>query len=161
MKDVKTIVTQSEEETRTFGERLAITLKKKRYTRSYVLALTGELGAGKTSFSKGFAKGLGVKKPITSPTFLIARSYRIKEKRRVPWKILYHIDCYRLRGSEDLDSIDWEGIISHPFHIVLVEWAEKVREKIPGDALWISFLAHGHNKRNITIRSREYIPKNL
>lgn len=158
---MKTIVTQSEEETRTFGERLARTLKEKRYMRSYVLALTGELGAGKTSFSKGFAKGLGVKKPITSPTFLIVRSYRIKEKRRVPWNMLYHIDCYRLSGPEDLDSIDWEGIISHPFHIVLVEWAEKVRGKIPGDAIWISFRVGSPNKRNITIRSREHIPKNL
>jgi tRNA threonylcarbamoyladenosine biosynthesis protein TsaE len=110
-----------------------------------VVALSGELGTGKTCFTQGIARGLGVsdKYEITSPTFTLANEYpgRIK---------LYHLDIYRLAGIGDLRDIGYEEFFDGK-GVVVIEWAEKVRDTLPRETLW-TFIEHrGENERKIKI----------
>src|SRR3989344_7467098 len=95
--------------------------------KSGVIALEGELGAGKTSFVRGFAKALKVKDKIISPTFILIRQYKIPEDK----KMLYHIDLYRLDDINNLKENGLDEIISNPDNIVLIEWAEKIKKNLP------------------------------
>lgn len=96
-----------------------------------VYALNGDLGVGKTVFSKGFAEGLGIKEPVTSPTFTIVSEYN---EGRLP---LYHFDVYRMEDADELDEI---GLTEYFYGegVCLVEWAEKIAEVLPGDVIVIS-----------------------
>ena len=96
-----------------------------------VIALVGELGAGKTVFTKGLCAGLNVKTPVLSPTFTIANEYEADLK-------IYHIDAYRLSGSSELSAIGIEDYMMGNA-VCIIEWADKVKEVIPEDATWIYF----------------------
>ena len=95
-----------------------------------VYALTGDLGVGKTIFTKGFAEGLGVTEPVTSPTFTILQSYT---DGRVP---LYHFDVYRIEETEEMDEIGYEDCF-YGDGGALVEWAEQIEELLPEDTVRI------------------------
>ncbi len=114
-----------------------------------VLALIGDLGAGKTTFVQGFSRGLGIRRRITSPTFLMVRRYALHVSR---FTNLYHIDCYRIRNSRELMPLGIKEILRDPKNIVLIEWADKIKKLLPRDARWIHFL-HGasDNERHIDI----------
>ncbi len=101
-----------------------------------VYALTGNLGAGKTTFAQFFLRALGVSGPITSPTFVIIKNYKLQTKN---YKLVYHIDCYRLNNSEELLALGFAEIIADPEALVLIEWADKIKNLIPHDALWLDF----------------------
>ncbi len=137
-------------------EKLATTLAKailraSMPSRAVVVALQGELGSGKTTFVKGFAKGLGVRSRITSPTFVILNKYKIPNT-----KYLHHIDCYRLRKPADLLSIGWKHILKDPRNIVLLEWPERIRRLLPKDAIVLRFShAKGINARRIVLEERK------
>lgn len=109
------------------------------HSRATVVALVGELGAGKTAFAQGFLKALGVKHPVISPTFLIIRNY----------SNFYHIDCYRLKKAEELLALGFKEILANPANIVLIEWPELVKKYLPKDTHWIK-IQHG-DKKNIRI----------
>ena len=113
-----------------------------------IFCLCGNLGAGKTVFTKGFAKGLGYTGPVTSPTFTLMNEY---VGGRLP---LYHFDLYRLEGGEsDLESIGYEDYFFGN-GVCLVEWAELAGNAIPEKAIWIKIkpdLAKGDNYREIAI----------
>ena|SRR3989338_836604 len=113
-----------------------------------VLGLVGELGAGKTTFIKAFIKGLGSKKKVTSPTFIILRRLPLNAKRDI-----YHIDAYRVK-SKDLLQLGLKEVMTGR-NIVLVEWAERVKKVLPKNTIWLK-LEHGNNKneRYITINRR-------
>lgn len=99
------------------------------------LALTGDLGSGKTTFVKGLAQALGVKGPVTSPTFLILKTYPTKHP---AIKRLVHVDAYRLEAAKDLVEVGFSDEINQPGTISVVEWAEKVKEMLPpGKTIWI------------------------
>ena len=121
------VITKSTNETQAlaklFGKELLAhsTLMK----RAMVVALRGELGAGKTTFSQGFARGLGVREKIKSPTFVILKSYKLKAKSR--FKHFYHIDCYRLKSAKDTRSIGLSEILKNPENLVLIEWPERIK----------------------------------
>ena len=100
-------------------KKIAANIAKKAKTN--IFALTGELGAGKTTFIQGFAKGLGIKGKIISPTFVIIRQHQIPGTR----KTLYHMDLYRLENTQDFKELGIEEILLNPNNIVLIEWAEK------------------------------------
>lgn len=117
-------------------EVLKIISKKK---NALVIGLEGDLGAGKTFFIKAFAKGMGIRKKLTSPTFVLLKKYRN----------LYHIDCYRIKNSQDILALDFEEIISTPRNIVLIEWAEKIRKILPKNKIWIKFKILGKKEREI------------
>jgi tRNA threonylcarbamoyladenosine biosynthesis protein TsaE len=131
-------------------------LRKRPQKKAVVLALVGDLGGGKTTFSQGFAKGLGVRNKITSPTFTIFKRFKIYLARgRVPQKIdfenFYHFDCYRLLGPKDILDLGFKEIVSSPRNIILLEWAEKVKRSLPKETIWLHFDLVGKNKRTIVL----------
>lgn len=137
---MKQIITHFEKETKDFARNFAKKIK------GGIIILTGELGAGKTTFVQGFAKGLGIKDKIISPTFVLIRQHKIKNK-----KNLYHIDLYRLEAIKELQSIGLKEICSNPNNIVLIEWGEKAKDILPKNTIWIKFENLEGNKRRITV----------
>jgi len=113
-----------------------------------VLGLVGDLGTGKTTFTKGFFKELGARKKITSPTFLILRKIPIKSKRNA-----YHLDAYRV-NKRDLLSLGLKDILKAP-NIVVIEWADRIKNVLPKGTIWVEF-EHGskENERHITFNRR-------
>jgi tRNA threonylcarbamoyladenosine biosynthesis protein TsaE len=99
--------------------------------RGVVVALVGDLGAGKTTLAKAIASGLGVRETITSPTFTIIHEY---DSGRLPF---YHFDVYRLDDPEEMDILGWEDYFFGK-GVTVVEWADKIPELIPQDAVCIS-----------------------
>lgn len=118
---MKKIITKAAEETKEFARELAA-----QFINGGILALSGDLGAGKTTFAQGFAQGLGIKDRIVSPTFLIIRQYPIPGQNN----FFYHIDLYRMENINLKDS-GLEEIISDPTNVVLIEWAEKIADHLP------------------------------
>ena len=125
-----------------------------------VLGLSGNLGGGKTTFLQGFAKGLGVKEKILSPTFVILKRFKIPQKitrYQLPitrYQNFYHIDCYRLDNPvQELIHLGFKKILADPHAIVVVEWADRIKKILPKDTLWISLF---HGKRGLTQRCIEY-----
>ncbi len=112
-----------------------------------VIALNGNLGAGKTTFVQGFAKGLGIKEKIISPTFVLIRQHKIPNFK----KTLYHIDLYRIEDTEKFKQIGLEEILSNQNNIVLIEWAEKIKKFLPKSTIRINLENIDHDKRLITI----------
>ena len=138
MADVETILTNSEEETSAAGERLAARLQP-----GDVLLLHGDLGAGKTAFVRGLARGLGAPPDdVSSPTFTIIQEYRGR-------LTLYHVDLYRLQPIEVAD-LGLEELTAGEV-VVAVEWAERWNER-PAKAWEIRFEHHGENCRSIEVR---------
>ncbi len=119
-----------------------------------VLALQGELGAGKTTFAQGFARGLGIRERVLSPTFVISRRSAIHKQSR--FKSFFHIDCYRLRKPADLLSVGWKDIVKDPSNVVLLEWPERVARLLPKDVIILRFsYAKGKNTRLIALEERK------
>lgn len=122
-------------------------LAKKYLKTGAVIALYGELGAGKTIFAQGFAKGLGIEKQVISPTFVITRQHQIPNSS----KIFYHIDLYRLEGEFDTMSLGLEEIFQTKGNIILIEWAEKLGNKLPKGTIKIYLKRLSENEREIEI----------
>ncbi|PJA94725.1 tRNA (adenosine(37)-N6)-threonylcarbamoyltransferase complex ATPase subunit type 1 TsaE [Candidatus Jorgensenbacteria bacterium CG_4_9_14_3_um_filter_38_10] len=125
--------------------------KKPRSQGALVLGLMGELGSGKTTFIRGFIKSFGIKKRITSPTFLIMRKFFSASQKCH----LYHFDFYRSSSRKDLKILEFDKIIKNPQNIVLIEWAEKIKNLLPKNAIWLTF-QHGKeiNQRLILIKTK-------
>lgn len=138
---MKQIVSHSEKETKKLAQDLA-----KKFNRG-VIALTGELGAGKTTFVQGFAKALGIKEKIISPTFVLIRQHKIPPTQ----KMLYHADLYRLQKEEQFKDLGIEEIFANNQNLVLVEWAEKVEKLLPKNAIYIDFKIESRDVRKIKI----------
>lgn len=118
-----------------------------------VLALKGDLGAGKTTFTKGLAEGLKVVETITSPTFVILKEYKCKilrPKTHPGGEILVHIDAYRAETIEDIKSVGIEDYLDRKDVIMVVEWPEKIKEVLPEDTIWINFENINEKERKIT-----------
>ncbi|MGV8059346.1 MAG: tRNA (adenosine(37)-N6)-threonylcarbamoyltransferase complex ATPase subunit type 1 TsaE [Smithellaceae bacterium] len=120
-----------------------------------ILALSGELGSGKTCFTGGVARGLGVSESyqITSPTFTLINEYPARHK-------LCHFDVYRLSGYSDLEELGYEEYFAG-HGVVVIEWAEKIAEIIPANAIFINFEYIDENKRKITIKGQQHRLKEL
>lgn len=116
--------------------------------KATVVALEGELGAGKTTFVKAFAKALGVKEKLSSPTFVIMRSYQLST---ASYQLLVHIDAYRLDGGEELELLGIDDIFTGPENIVLIEWAERVADILPAKHLTIHIDHISENERKIIL----------
>lgn len=111
-------------------------LKMKPAKKAVVLALSGNLGSGKTTFIQGFSRGLGIRRKITSPTFLLIKRFPL---RRAPFKNAFHIDAYRLISLKALKNLGFKEIIDSPSNIVLIEWAEKIKPILPSKVIWLKF----------------------
>jgi tRNA threonylcarbamoyladenosine biosynthesis protein TsaE len=131
------LTSESPEETLIIGERLGRLLEK-----GNIICLTGDLGAGKTAFTKGIAKGLEVLDYVTSPTYTIINEY----EGRLP---LYHFDVYRLNDVEEMYELGYEEYFFGD-GVVVLEWADIVTDIIPRERLWITILnTKGDNSREI------------
>ena len=131
-------ITNAPEETEALGEKLAKLLRP-----GTVLAYLGDLGAGKTAFTRGLARGLGCRETVTSPTYTIVNEYL---GGRLP---LFHFDMYRLTSSDDLWDIGWEDYLDRQ-GVCAVEWSENVPEAMAG-ALTVRIEKLGDSVRRITI----------
>lgn len=149
------IVTKSPKKTKDLGKKLAADLIGNRVKglgyrdgKASVLALTGELGSGKTTFVQGLAKGLRIEQRIISPTFIIVRKYKIS-----PNTNFYHIDLYRLEENVEFEvkNLGVDDIWDNPENIVAIEWAEKIKKMIPKNSAWVKFENLGGNMRKITV----------
>jgi tRNA threonylcarbamoyladenosine biosynthesis protein TsaE len=105
-----------------------------------VIALQGDLGAGKTNFVQGIAQGLGMTEDVTSPTFILANEYF---SGRLP---LYHIDAYRVADAAEADAFGLDDYLNGD-GVTVIEWAERVRAALPVDALWIVMENRGEQER--------------
>lgn len=136
-------LSHSPEETEQLGEQLGRTLRP-----GSVVAYRGDLGMGKTAFTRGLARGLGCTCRVTSPTFTIVNEY----SGALP---LFHFDMYRLDSSDDLFDIGWEDYLSRG-GVCAVEWSERVEDALPEDTLWVSIArGTGENDRIITVTGGE------
>lgn len=134
-------ISNSPTETEALGEALAA-----RLTAGTVVAFTGDLGAGKTAFTRGLARGLGVPDRVTSPTFTIVNEY---EGGRLP---LFHFDMYRLGSADDLFDIGWEDFLRRG-GVCAVEWSETVQEALDADTIYVDIRRGAEdNQRVLTIR---------
>ncbi|HPL01486.1 MAG TPA: tRNA (adenosine(37)-N6)-threonylcarbamoyltransferase complex ATPase subunit type 1 TsaE [bacterium] len=114
-----------------------------KYPEIRIFGLMGDLGSGKTAFVRGVAEKIGVKQNITSPTFVIMKTYE------APGRHLVHIDAYRLDNQEDLFSIGFDDLVSEPSNLVFIEWPEKVFKTIPKNIKLINFSYLDENSRKI------------
>jgi tRNA threonylcarbamoyladenosine biosynthesis protein TsaE len=137
----KEFITTDFKQTQKLGELLAKEINLSA-GRGKIICLSGDLGTGKTTFTQGLLKGLKVKGPYTSPTFVIMKKYS---------QNIFHIDAYRV-GTDDIKSLGWEEIANNPRNIVIIEWAEKICGIIPKKALWIEFQWISEKKRKIIFR---------
>lgn len=140
-----TFTTHSAAETEALGEQLAL-----RLTGGEVIAYTGDLGAGKTAFTRGLARGLGITDRVTSPTFTIVNEY---EGGRLP---LFHFDMYRLSSSDELYDIGWEDYLARG-GVCAVEWSEIVADALEENELIRVDIKNecGDDDRTITITGVE------
>jgi len=140
------ITTTSAKETKDFGREILSKLTTEK--KPLIIALTGDLGSGKTTFVQGLARGLGIKQRILSPTFIIMRQYSIKPKTD-----FYHIDLYRLENNveEEMRNLGTGEIFMEKNNIIVIEWAEKGKKAIPKNAVWIKFENLGGDKRKIEL----------
>ena len=129
-------------ETQVESARLAASLSP--YPNSAtILALSGDLGAGKTTFAQGIARALGVEENVTSPTFVIEKIYQLAGQK---FSHLIHVDAYRLNGPHELELLGWKEITADPKNLIIIEWPEKVVDLIPNDATRISFTGSGDSR---------------
>lgn len=174
---MKKIITNSKEKTQKFAADFAkkILLGKSGFPSALIIGLFGNLGAGKTTFTQGFAKGIGIKQKITSPTFVILKKIKIihkpqilnpkiktnpKSKIQIKQKTqdtnfqnLIHIDAYRLENPDELLNLNWRELTKNPQNIILIEWADKIKKILPKNCVKINFKFINENKREIIIKN--------
>ena len=137
-------ITNSPMETEKVGQALGKVLKP-----GTILAYEGDLGAGKTAFTRGLARGLGATDPVTSPTYTIVNEYI---SGRLP---LFHFDMYRLGSSDELWDIGWEDYLQRG-GVCAVEWSENVDDAME-NAVWVTIHKTGEASRRIEIEGGEYL----
>ena len=141
-------ISNSAQETEALGERLAARLRP-----GDVIAYTGDLGAGKTAFTRGLARGLGVADRVTSPTFTIVNEF---EGGRLP---LFHFDLYRMDSPEELFDIGWEDYLARG-GVCAVEWSENVSDALEPDTIRVDIRrGETENQRVITLENAPELPE--
>lgn len=134
--------TSSPSQTKKTGKLLAEEIRKsKPIKKARVFALVGDLGGGKTTFLQGLAQGLEIKEKVLSPTFIIMR--RLQN--------FYHIDCYRIKEPKEILALGFKKLIADSKNIVAVEWADRIRQIMPQNTIWIKFEFIDKGKRKIVI----------
>lgn len=137
------LASHSAKETFQFGKRLSKKLKG-----GEVIALSGELGAGKTVLVKGMAAGLGIKRTISSPTFLLLRVYRVRGHKKI--RHFVHVDAYRVKHPAELLDAGLGDYLGQPDTVAIIEWADRVRTLLPERRVDIQLkLGATQNRRQI------------
>ena len=135
------IICNSVQETKKFASKIS-----KQIRQGQVIALNGDLGSGKTTFSQGFAKGLGIDQHVGSPTFKLVSEY-------IGFNLkLYHVDCYRLNNIEEFLNLGGENLLLPDEGITLIEWASIIQELLPQDIVEIKFTRFKDNPAKRLLR---------
>lgn len=131
------VITENAAATQKLGQKIGASL-----TGGEVIALVGDLGAGKTTFVQGLAKGLGIKNKIISPTFILMRHYGK----------LYHLDLYRLEGDvwSEVVNLGVPDLWGQDGNVFVIEWAEKIKDHLPKETVFINFEQISDGERKIT-----------
>jgi tRNA threonylcarbamoyladenosine biosynthesis protein TsaE len=144
MKIISKSLAETGEIAKDFLEKIALSYGDK----ATVVGLYGDLGSGKTAFAKAVAKTLGVELDITSPTFVIEKKYKTKDKK---FPNLIHIDAYRLDSTKEIIALDWNEILKDPRNLILIEWPERIADVLPENHSKIFFNFIGEFEREIEI----------
>lgn len=126
-------------------------------SRATVVGLSGDLGSGKTAFTKCVASALGISDVVTSPTFILEKVYIIPRGSLVGERFtkLIHIDAYRLHSASEMRALDWEALLADEHNLILLEWPEQVKEVLPADIIMLSFEYIDEGVRRVTGLSAE------
>lgn len=146
-----TRITRNKKETQRFAAGFAGKILGKKLKQAIIIGLIGDLGSGKTVFAQGFAKRLGIKENIVSPTFVIEKIYKIKVK---DYKLFIHIDAYRIEKSKEILDLGFKNLTCDSKNIILIEWADKIGNILPKKSVQIKFEHIKGSKRKITIKSK-------
>lgn len=138
---------KSSSETVELGEKLGKALKP-----GMVVALEGDLGGGKTTFTKGIAKGLGIKDDITSPSFSLEKIYSVVRSPKSVTR-LYHFDFYRIENPKDMMNYELIEALEDEEAVVVVEWAEKIEKDLPDEKLVVKFHYIEEDEREIELNA--------
>ena len=138
----------STEETQELAKKLA-----KHITKGTIISLVGDLGTGKTTFTKGFAKQLGIKDHVTSPTFKLVSEYHTTNYK------LYHIDAYRMDGPIDFLNIGGGEYLTSKNNVTIIEWGDLLKDLLPSKTITVNFtrISIPKESRNIKISGIEFI----
>jgi tRNA threonylcarbamoyladenosine biosynthesis protein TsaE len=142
----------SSEDTKQFANKLAHRLLSDGLCHKHatVIALSGDLGAGKTTFAQGFYKGLGIKKVPASPTFILMRRTALRGKK---FKNVFHVDAYRLKAAADMKALGFKELLQEPSNLFLIEWPERISNILPKKRISASF-KHGKTENLRTLKLR-------
>lgn len=143
------VITKSAEETKELAREFARSVVDELALGkgATVIALSGTLGGGKTTFAQGFSEGLGVKEKVKSPTFVLMQEYPLQGEK---FARFYHLDCYRLKKAAEAKTIGLPEVLENPKNLVLIEWAEKVKTMLPKKVITVKFFHVGENSRKIS-----------
>ncbi|OIP23133.1 tRNA (adenosine(37)-N6)-threonylcarbamoyltransferase complex ATPase subunit type 1 TsaE [bacterium CG06_land_8_20_14_3_00_33_50] len=142
---MKEIITKNSKATQEFANNFA-----KNLNSGDILALVGDLGGGKTTFTKGLAYGLGInEKEVSSPTFTLIREYKIKNNPNI--KKLFHLDLYRLHSEKEAEELGLHELFEDKSAIIVIEWADRIKNLLPDYTEWLKFEFIDENTRKIII----------
>ena len=130
------------EQIKDIAQELLRYISKKKQKSATIIALSGELGAGKTTLTQEISRLLGVKNKVVSPTFVIMKKYEIPNGE---FKNLIHIDAYRLKNSQELLKLNWDNLNKNPDNLIIIEWPEIVKECLSENTTQI-ILKHKNEK---------------
>lgn len=142
------VTSKSEKDTRWLGVFFARAFLRMASRKALMVGLVGDLGSGKTTFMKGFARGAGITARIQSPTFVLVKPYTIQK--RGNYKTVYHIDAYRISKPKNMHVLGWNKWIGDPKNIIVAEWADVIKSILPKHRFEIRFQHKNRHQRKIS-----------
>lgn len=134
-----------------FLNELLFKQKERKIDKAMVIGLSGDLGSGKTTFSKSVAEWLGIEEMVTSPTFGIQKQYKIKNPAYTDYfSEFVHIDAYRIEGIKETEPLRFVELFQKSNTLIFIEWPEKIAEILPEDTIMLSFESIDENTRKIS-----------
>lgn len=146
--------TKGPKETQKVAALLAAKIIRTPRKKAFVIALEGELGTGKTTFVQGFARSLGVKDNVLSPTFVLIKIYKLPTT-NYKLKHLIHVDCYRIDSPKDLQHLGLQELLKDKDAVILIEWADRIRKLLPKKTMYIRFCHISPMRRKIIISQQK------
>lgn len=143
---------KNERDLEKLAEDVLVLAAEKKYNHATVLALQGELGAGKTTFTKSLARILGITESVTSPTFVIQKTFSIAEAfSKNIFAQLIHIDSYRLDLSAELAHLGWNDLLNQKENLIVVEWPERIDDILPAQYILLKFSHVDETTREVEV----------